>query len=94
MFGENELIVFGMNAADGVTAGEDVVNVFYDGILPPGGVGPAPGDLLINLNAGLLTDSDADVLVKRTPTPRLCGAPGDGHLQSRGRGQCVLGQGW
>ena len=29
---------------------------------------PLPGDLLINLNAGLLTDSDADVLVKRTPT--------------------------
>ena len=24
---------------------------------------------MINLNAGLLTDTDADVLVKRTPTP-------------------------
>ena len=67
--GENELIVYGVDpAADGVTAGEDVANMFYDGIIPPGGVVPVAGDLLINLNAGLLTDSDADVLVKRTPT--------------------------
>ena len=65
--GENELIVYGVDpAADGVTAGEDVANTFYDGIGTP--AGPVPGDLLINLNAGLLTDSDADVLVKRNPT--------------------------
>ena len=37
--GENELIVFGVDAADGVTAGEDVVNVFYDAVGPPSGAG-------------------------------------------------------
>ena len=38
------------------------------GSCPLGGAGPVPGDLLINLNAGLLTDTDADVLVKRNAT--------------------------
>jgi Ca2+-binding RTX toxin-like protein len=71
--GENGLTVFGTAAADGVTVGEEGFNTLYDGVAPDsvpadGPPVPLPGDLLINLNAGLLTDSDADVLVKRTPT--------------------------
>ena len=33
--GENELTVFGGNFADGVTAGEDGANTFWDGVPTP-----------------------------------------------------------
>lgn len=59
--GFNSLVVDGTEAADGITAGDDGGGSLWDGDPTMGA--PVAGDYLVNLNAGLLTDDDADVWV-------------------------------
>ena len=60
----NTVTVYGTEAADGITAGNDGVGTLWDGV-PVAGEPAAPrlNDYLVNLNAGLLTDDDADLWV-------------------------------
>lgn len=73
----NTVTVWGTEAADGITTGDDGVGSNWDGLpvlTPPAPLAePAPppvaGDYLVNLNAGLLTDDDADLwVVNGNPT--------------------------
>jgi Ca2+-binding RTX toxin-like protein len=82
--GANTVQVIGSNAAEGVTGGQDGTLVDnWDGlpVLAANGLAftvPEYGDLLLNLNSGLLTDDDADLWVVNgnsacatiTPVPR------------------------
>jgi len=63
-FGSNSVTVYGTEGADGITAGNDGVGTLWDGVPAPGEpAAPRLDDYLVNLNAGLLTDDDADLWV-------------------------------
>jgi Ca2+-binding RTX toxin-like protein len=61
----NTVTVYGTDGADGITAGNDLVGTNWDGAPVTGEPVAAPreNDYLVNLNAGLLTDDDADLWV-------------------------------
>ena len=67
--GANTVQVIGSNAAEGITGGQDGTLVDnWDGLPVTAANGdvftvPEYGDLLLNLNSGLLTDDDADLWV-------------------------------
>ena len=77
--GQNTVQVIGSNAAEGVTGGQDGTLVDnWDGlpVLAANGLAftvPEYGDLLLNLNSGLLTDDDADLWVVNGNS--ACAAP-------------------
>ena len=99
----NRLEVIGNAGVDGVAVGQDGPGTNWDGTavtLPPAPAAanpqpaaPAIGDFLVNINAGALTDDDADIWVLNndvTPDPTTCDdtvnvigpVPGVGCLRS------------
>jgi Ca2+-binding RTX toxin-like protein len=78
--GNNGVTVLGSNAAEGVTGGQNLAGTNWDGlpVTAANGQGPftvpAYGDVLLNLNSGLLTDDDADVWIVTTHGSGFLGA--------------------